>query len=54
MAFALLAAFWVAVALILLFAPDHVFKSGKRQTRVYGAVGSLIFAGFCILGLLAT
>ena len=45
MAFAVLAAFWVAVGLFLLLAPDHVFKSGRRNTRRYGALGCLFFAG---------
>jgi len=53
MALALLAAFWVIVALVLLFAPDDVFRSANPNTRRYGAIGSLVFAGFCILGLLA-
>ena len=53
MALAILAAFWVIVALVLLFAPDDVFRSSNPNTRRYGAIGSLVFAGFCILGLLA-
>jgi len=54
MALALLAAFWVVIALFLLFAPDDVFRSGRPELRRYGAIGCLVFAGFCIVGLLAT
>ena len=54
MALALLAAFWVIVALVLLFAPDDVFRSGRPELRRYGAIGALIFAGFCVLGLIAS
>jgi hypothetical protein len=54
MALAVLAACWVAVAVFLLVAPDHVFRSGRRTTRRYGAVGCLIFAGFCVIALIAS
>ena len=54
MGLALIAAFWVLVALFLLFAPDDVFKSGKPRTRRYGAAGCLVFALFCVVALLAT
>ena len=54
MALVVLAAFWVLIALFLLLAPDDVFRSGKPRTRRYGAIGCLIFATFCIIGLLAT
>jgi hypothetical protein len=53
MALAFLAAFWIAVALFLLLAPDHVFKSGRPETRRVGAAGCLIFATFCLVGLAA-
>ncbi len=54
MALAVLAAFWVAIAVFLLLAPDHVFRSSRRTTRRYGAVGCLIFAGFCLVALIAS
>jgi hypothetical protein len=54
MALAVLAAFWVAVALFLLFAPDDIFRSPRPMARRYGALGSLIFAAFCIVALVAT
>jgi hypothetical protein len=53
MALAALAAFWVIVALFLLFAPDDVFRSARPASRRYGAIGCLVFAGFCLIGLLA-
>ncbi len=49
-----LAAFWVAIGLFLLLAPDDVFRSGRPLTRRYGAAGCFVFALFCLLGLLAT
>ena len=54
MALAALAAFWVAIAVFLLVAPDHVFRSGRRTPRQYGAAGCLIFAGFCVIALIAS
>ena len=51
MALVALAAFWIAVALFLLFAPDHVFKNPYRRTRQYGAAGCFIFALFCLVAL---
>jgi hypothetical protein len=54
MALAILAAFWVAVGLFLLLAPDHVFKSSNPRARRYGAGGCLIFAVFCLIALAAT
>ena len=53
-ALAVLAAFWVVIAVFLLVAPDHVFRSARRTGRLYGAVGCLIFAGFCVIALLAS
>jgi tetrahydromethanopterin S-methyltransferase subunit F len=53
MALALLATFWVLVAFFLLLAPDHLFKSGKKSTRTYGAIGALVFAAFCVVAALA-
>jgi hypothetical protein len=53
MALALLAVFWVAVALFLLLAPDERFRSGRPLARRYGAVGCLIFAAFCVVALVA-
>jgi hypothetical protein len=54
MGLALIAAFWVAVGLFLLLAPDDVFKSARPRTRRYGAAGCLVFALFCVIALLAT
>ena len=54
MALAALAAFWVAVGLFLLLAPDHVFRSGRPVARRYGAIGCLIFAAFCLVALAAS
>jgi hypothetical protein len=51
MGLAILAAFWIAVALFLLLAPDHIFKSGNPRTRRLGAAGCVVFATFCLLGL---
>jgi hypothetical protein len=53
MALAFLAAFWILVALFLLFAPDEVFRSGRPTTRRYGAAGCLIFAASCLVALVA-
>jgi hypothetical protein len=53
MALALLAAFWIVVALFLLLAPDDVFRSGRPRTRRYGAAGCLIFAVSCLVALAA-
>lgn len=53
MALAFLAAFWIIVALFLLFAPDDVFRSGRPRTRRYGAAGCLIFAVSCLVALAA-
>lgn len=52
MALALLAAFWVVVALFLTFAPDNVLPASLMARR-YGAIGCTIFAASCIVGLLA-
>ena len=52
MALALLAAFWVIVALFLMLAPDTVLPASLAARR-YGAVGCLIFAASCILALVA-
>jgi hypothetical protein len=54
MALAALAAFWVAVGLFLLLAPDHVFRSGRPIVRRYAAAGCLVFATFCVIALLTT
>jgi hypothetical protein len=53
-ALAVLAAFWVAIGLFLLFAPGDVFKSDRPRTRRYGAVGCLIFAVFCLIALVVS
>ena len=50
MALALIAAFWVILALVLLFAPANVLNAGVAARR-YGAIGCLIFAGSCVLAL---
>jgi hypothetical protein len=52
MALALLAAFWVIVALFLMLAPEHVLPASLGARR-YGAVGCLIFAASCVLALAA-
>jgi hypothetical protein len=52
MALALLAGFWVIVALFLLFAPDHVLRASAAARR-YGAAGCLIFALSCVIALAA-
>ena len=52
MALALIAAFWVIVALFLLFAPENVITASLAARR-YGAIGCLIFAGSCVLALVA-
>jgi hypothetical protein len=52
MALALIAAFWFLAALFLLFVPEHVMSASPAARR-YGAIGCLIFAGSCLLGLLA-
>ena len=52
MALALLAAFWVIVALFLMLAPDTVLRASLAARR-YGAVGCLIFAASCVLALVA-
>jgi hypothetical protein len=51
MALAFLAAFWIIVALFLLFAPDDVFRSGSPRVRRYGAAGCFIFAVSCLVAL---
>jgi hypothetical protein len=51
MAFGILAAFWLAVGLFLLLAPDHVFRSARPTARRYGAAGCLVFAAFCLVAL---
>jgi hypothetical protein len=51
-ALALIAAFWVLVALFLLLAPDHVLSASVAARR-YGAIGCLIFASSCVLALVA-
>ena len=53
MALAVLAVFWIAVALFLLLAPDHVFKSGRVETRRWAAAGCVIFATFCLIAFAA-
>jgi hypothetical protein len=53
MVLAILALFWVAVGLFLLLAPDDVFRSARPRGRRYGALGCFVFAGFCVLALLA-
>ena len=50
MALALLAAFWLIVALFLLFVPEHVVSASPAARR-YGAIGCFIFAGSCLLAL---
>jgi hypothetical protein len=52
MALALLAAFWVIVALFLMLAPENVMNASLAARR-YGAVGCLIFAASCMVALLA-
>ena len=52
MALALLAVFWVVVALFLMLAPEHVLRASLAARR-YGAVGCLIFAASCVLALVA-
>ena len=52
MALGLIAAFWLLVALFLLFAPEHVL-SASLAARRYGAAGCLIFALSCLLALVA-
>jgi hypothetical protein len=52
MALGLIAAFWLLVALFLLFAPERVL-SASLAARRYGAAGCLIFALSCMLALLA-
>lgn len=52
MALALLAGFWVLVALFLVLAPESVL-SASLAARRYGAAGCLIFAASCLLALLA-
>ena len=52
MALALIAAFWVLVALFLLFAPTSVLDTSVAARR-YGAIGCLIFAASCVVALLA-
>jgi hypothetical protein len=54
MGLVMLAVFWFAIGLFLLLAPDHVFRSGRPTTRRYGALGCLIFAAFCVVGVVAT
>jgi hypothetical protein len=52
MALALIAAFWVLVAVFLIFVPENVM-SASIAARRYGAVGCLIFAASCLLALAA-
>jgi hypothetical protein len=52
MALALIATFWVIVALFLMLAPERVLSAGIAARR-YGAAGCLIFAASCVLALLA-
>jgi hypothetical protein len=52
MALALLAGFWVVVALFLVLAPDHVLGASLAARR-YGAAGCLIFAFSCVVALVA-
>jgi hypothetical protein len=52
MALALIAAFWVLVALFLILAPESVM-SASLAARRYGALGCLIFAASCLLALAA-
>jgi hypothetical protein len=54
MVLAILAAFWLAVGLFLLLAPDDVFRSARPTARRYGAAGCLVFAVFCVVALAAT
>jgi len=52
MALALLAAFWLIIAAVLLFASDDVLKASPAARR-YGAIGCLIFAASCVVALAA-
>jgi hypothetical protein len=54
MGLALLAVFWIAIALVLLLAPDDVLPTARPATRRYGAIGALIFAASCVVALLVT
>jgi hypothetical protein len=53
MALVVLAVFWIAVAVFLLLAPDHLFKTPDPRMRRIGAAGCVVFATFCLIGLAA-
>jgi hypothetical protein len=53
MALALIAAFWLALAAFLLFAPGTLFRNDNPRLRRYAAAGCTIFAAFALVALVA-